>query len=189
MGHFQLFSSCVIFWVMLKNIPKVVLWWAVSKLMHTYSPYLRAMWMCSLKTCAIGIGMSKNLHAWRIKPFWAFLPGQNRVCFFFHSISYLKPYLFLKIHKVVFDQKELLEITWKSLYTGFLACQLQWWWSEVCVISSLWDKFCILLNNGNFAKISLTLSFFPHTLLLTPSFCPPQMKFDPYPKKMSLTFP
>ena len=34
-----------------------------------------------------GIGMSKNLHAWSIKPFFAFLPGQNRV-YFFHNISY-----------------------------------------------------------------------------------------------------
>ena len=30
-----------------------------------------------------------------------------------------KPYLFLKIHKVVFDHEELLKITWKILQAGF----------------------------------------------------------------------
>ena len=33
---FWLLSSGVGFWVMLQNIPKVALWWAVSKIMHTY---------------------------------------------------------------------------------------------------------------------------------------------------------
>ena len=30
--------SGLVFWVMLQNILKVALWWAVSKIMHTYSP-------------------------------------------------------------------------------------------------------------------------------------------------------
>ena len=127
--------------------------------------------MPSLKTCAIGIGMFKNLHTWRIKPFWLFLPSQNSI-YFFHSISFWKTYLFLKIHKVVFDQEELLKITWESLSVGFWACWLQWWWSEVCLTKSLRDKFCILLNNGNFGKITLIFGFlhiFPSYPFLLPS--------------------
>ena len=57
--------------------------------------------MYSLKTCAIGIGMSKHLYALSIKPFWEFLPGQNRV-YFFHCISIWKPYLFLKSRQSYF---------------------------------------------------------------------------------------
>ena len=70
----------------------------------------------------------------------------------------------------------------------FLACQLQWWWLKVCPTNSLWYNVCILLNNGNFAKIILILGFSPIPPL-TPSFCPPQMKFDPDRKEKSLTFP
>ena len=47
-----------------------------------------------MSTYAIGISISKNLHALNIKPFWAFLPGQNKV--FFLAFPIWKSYLFLK---------------------------------------------------------------------------------------------
>ena len=103
---------------------------------------------------------------------------------FFHHISYLKNHICsLKYtHKVVFDQEELLKITWKSLFVGFWACQLQWWWLKVCLTNSLWDKVCILLNNGNFVKIILSLGF---SLIppLTPSFCLPRWNMILIPQK------
>ena len=89
--------------------------------------------MYTVKTCAIWIGTSKNLQVWSIKPFWAFLPGQNRVNFF-HSISYLVAIFVPEryTNKAVFDQEKLLEITWKSPPLGFWACWLQWWCLELC---------------------------------------------------------
>ena len=45
--------------------------------------------MYSLKTCAIGIGMSKNLYVCSTKPFWAFLPVKTEFIFL-HSISNLE---------------------------------------------------------------------------------------------------
>ena len=105
--------------------------------------------MYSLKTCAIGINTSKILYACSIKPLWAFIPGQSRV-YFFHSISYLE---------VIFWPGRLLKITWKFLHIGFWACWLQWWWLELCLTNSLWDKICILLNNGNFANKTLIFGF------------------------------
>ena len=44
----QLFSSGELFWVKLQNIPKVALWWAVSKIMHTFSPCLYNLHKVSL---------------------------------------------------------------------------------------------------------------------------------------------
>ena len=57
--------------------------------------------MYSLKTCAIRISMSKNLHVWSIKPFWESPPGKNRV-YFFHNISYLEAIFFPEKYTVVF---------------------------------------------------------------------------------------
>ena len=75
------------------------------------------------------------------------------------NISYISiafpiwwPYLFQKTHKVVFDQEELLKITWKFVHLAFWMCLSQWWWLEVCLTSSLLDKVCISLYNGNFCK-------------------------------------
>ena len=91
----------------------------------------------------------------------------------------------LKIHKQnVFDQEELLNITWKSVLLGFWACLSQWWWLEVCLTNSLWDKVCILLNNGILQKKPPHFWLLPPNHPLNPSFCPPQMKFDPYSKKI-----
>ena len=74
---------------------------------------------------------------------------------FIFSIAFpiWKPYLFLKNtqRKLFLTRKNC----WKSLENpciGFWECWLQWWWLEVCLTKSLWDKVCILLNNGNFAK-------------------------------------
>ena len=53
---------------------------------------------------------------------------------------------------------------------------------------SLWDKVCILLNNGNFAKITISEGFSPIPPL-TPSFWPPQMKFDSLLKKHPYPWP
>ena len=108
---------------------------------------------------------------------WNFLFG-NHICS-------------LKMHKFVFDQEELLKSTWKSLQEGFLACWLQWWWLEVCLTNSLWDKVCISLNNGYFAKKKkkhLFLGFSPYPLLPL-SFCHPQMKFYPNPPQNFLDLP
>ena len=46
---------------------------------------------------------------------------------------------------------------------GFWACWLQWWWLEACLAKSLGDKVCILLNNGNSAKMTLISGFSTHT--------------------------
>ena len=119
--------------------------------------------MYSLTNCAIRIGMSKKIHAWSIKPFWAFLPGQNSLNF---SIAFpmWKPYLFLKNTQSCFDHEELIKISWKSLHVGFLAYQLQWWLLEVCLTNGSWDNVCILLNNGILQKKKKTyFGLLPHT--------------------------
>ena len=59
----------------------------------------------------------------------------------------------------------------------FLACQLQWWWLEVCLTKTLWDIVCILLNNGNFQN-NPHLGILPHTPLLALPFTLPRWNWS-----------
>ena len=58
----QLYSSSIVFWVKLQNILNVVLWWAVSKIMHTcshvYTTYIK-------------------LHHYNIITLWTIITSQN----------------------------------------------------------------------------------------------------------------
>ena len=48
--------------------------------------------------------------------------SHSGLVYFFHSISYLEAIFVLKIHKFVFVQEELLEITSKSMHLGWWTC-------------------------------------------------------------------
>ena len=89
----------------------------------------------------------------------------------------------LKIYKKLFSTKKKCLKSLESMHVDFWECKLQWWWLEVCLTNSLWDKVCISINNENLAKIILILglSSYPPP---TPSLCPPQKKFDPYSKNV-----
>ena len=183
---------------MLHNIPRVNLWWVVSKIMHTYSPITQKCLNVQLQnlchwnqhfqkpTCveyqadfdhfslvkmefiffhSNFISNHGNImEFWECKKLGTLLiyldsRGNDRDV---RNISYISiafpiwwPYLFQKTHKVVFDQEELLKITWKFVHLAVWMCLSQWWWLEVCLTSSLLDKVCISLYNGNFAKKSL----------------------------------
>ena len=189
---------------MLHNIPRVNLWWVVSKIMHTYSPITQKCLNVQLQnlchwnqhvqkaTCVEyqAILIISPWSKWSLffsiailfqimEISWNFESAKNWEPFLYignpgamqdvPNISYISiafpiwwPYLFQKTHKVVFDQEELLKITWKFVHLAFWMCLSQWWWLEVCLTSSLLDKVCISLYNGNFAKKHLILGS-PHT--------------------------
>ena len=93
-----------------------------------------------------------------------------------------KPYFSLTIQKQsCFWPGRTAQNHLKVVHLAFWMCLSQWWWSEVCLTSSLLDKVCISLYNGNFAKKKPDLESpsYPHLLFLLPS----QMMFDPYPNK------
>ena len=136
----QLFSSSAVFWIMLQNILKVVLWWAVSKIMHTYSPYLRNIWMYSLKTCAIGIGTSKKTYIHGVSShFEEFFLVKIEFIF---SIAFpiWKPYFFLKntqiwYYNVCFSHKTKYFIQWHKLSPVHLT------WAPVYICCIMFNSF------------------------------------------------
>ena len=85
-----------------------------------------------------------------------------------------KPYLFFKNIQSCFWPGRTTQNHLKIPAYMFLGIPIAMVVVRSCLTKSSWDKICILLNNGNFAKNNPHLGILPIPPL-TPLFCPPQI--------------
>ena len=127
MEYFWVFSSGVVFLVMLQNVTKVVLLWAVTKIIYTYSPGCTIskpvpLELACPKTWLYGVSIHFE-HFFLVKTEFIF----------FHCISYLEAIFVPKnAQSCFFTMKNCLKSPESPCIEVFGACQLQWWWLEVC---------------------------------------------------------